>query len=119
MHEVNTFTATLCVGLREGYTDVVRPMADAIEVVQGYCNEVGLCVTCTPTTFVYSQRPETPHGQEPGLLIGFVNYPRFPSQPDDIRKHAEALGAAIKQKLRQNRVSVVYPDVTRMVGEKQ
>jgi hypothetical protein len=40
--------------------------------------EVGLCVTVTPTTYLYAG------GQEEGYVVGFVNYPRFPKSPDDI-----------------------------------
>lgn len=33
----------------------------------------GLCVTLDPTTFIYTG------GVEPGFVVGFINYPRFPS----------------------------------------
>lgn len=42
------------------------------------CHERGLCVTVTPTTFIYTG------GEETGFQVGFVNYPRFPSTPGEI-----------------------------------
>jgi hypothetical protein len=39
-------------------------------------------VTFTETSFVYED------GDEPGIMIGFINYPRFPSSKRDIRKRA-------------------------------
>ena len=116
--EVTTYTATLYVGLRIGYSDRVQSRETALDVIQAYCDEVGLCVTVTDTLFLYSRRAETPHGYDVGFAVGFINYPRFPSQPDAIRKHATQLGERLKTVLGQNRVTVVCPDTTLMVGEK-
>lgn len=117
MSEVPTYTAALYVGLRVGYTDREHTRFAAEKVIRDYVDEVGLCVAVNDTTFFYSRRPETPHGRESGLAIGFINYPRFPSDLETIRRHAEELGRRLKESLGQNRVTVVYPDVTRMVGE--
>ncbi len=117
VHEVETYTGLLTVSFREGYTALIYDKAVALELIQAYCNEVGLCVMVTDTLFIYSQRPETPHGRDPGISLLLINYPRFPSTPGQIRAHAEALGEKLKAKLGQHRVTVVYPDTTRMVGE--
>jgi hypothetical protein len=116
--EVPTFTATLSVGFRRGYSDYVHTKDEAIDVIQAYCNDVGLCVKIVDVLFIYSQRPGTPHGRDPGIDVCLINYPRFPSTPDQVRTHAEAIGLRLKEVLGQNRVSVVYPDFTKMVGEK-
>lgn len=42
----------------------------------------GLCVTVEPTTFIYTG------GEEQGLVVGFVNYPRFPKTPDQLWRRA-------------------------------
>jgi hypothetical protein len=118
-HTVPTYTGSLSVGFRAGYTDLIHDKSEAVAVIQEYCNRVGLCVTVTDTTFIYTQSPATPHGFEPGIVVGFINYPRFPCEPEDIRKHATAVGELLKAALGQNRVTVVYPDETSMVGEKK
>lgn len=114
---VNTFTATLYVGLRVGYTDRVHLPAAAAKVIQEYVDAVGLCVSVTETTFRYTRTPQTPHGYDPGLAVGFINYPRFPADPEQVRGHALTLGGKLKAALGQNRVTAVFPDETVMVGE--
>lgn len=107
-----TYTATIAVGLREGYDGVLHGHSEIEAICQQYVGENGLCVTVTPTTFLYK------HGQEPGCIIGLINYPRFPSKPSHIEAHAKALAKELKAKLGQLRVSIVFPDKTVMLGEK-
>jgi hypothetical protein len=57
----------------------VRPLC------QAYCDEIGLCVTVSPTRYVYSG------GAGDGWVIGLINYGRFPSEPAEIFAKAEAL----------------------------
>ncbi len=116
MKAVATYTATIYVGFRVGRSDDPPPaihhsIDEATEVAQAYCNEVGLCVTVTPTTFVYTG------GREPGAAIGLINYPRFPSSPEKIREHALALAKQLKDRLGQWKVSIVFPDETWMIGD--
>ena len=47
-----------------------------------YCLEIGLCVTITPTTFIYTG------GEELGVEIGLINYPRFADTQENILKKA-------------------------------
>lgn len=44
----------------------------AREICRAYCDEVGYCVTVTPTSYVYTG------GEESGFIVGLINYPRFP-----------------------------------------
>lgn len=50
-----------------------------------YCSRVGLCVTVTPTSYVYT------NGQEEGAIIGLINYPKFETTKELIRIKAEEL----------------------------
>lgn len=110
-HTVATFTAQIFVGLQEGYDGPTR----SIDVVHGVCcdyvERVKLCVTVTPTAFLYVG------DEEPGAIVGLINYPRFPSTPETIKAHAMALAEELKQALAQNRVTVVFPDETVMLGD--
>lgn len=63
--------------------------ADVRPICQAYCDEIGLCVTLTPTSYVYTG------GAEDGWIIGLINYGRFPSAPADILAKAEALALRI------------------------
>jgi hypothetical protein len=53
-------------------------IAAAVDYARQYCDEHGLCVTVTPTIYVYTG------GQEVGLAVGLINYPRFRSTPQEI-----------------------------------
>jgi len=116
MKAVNTYTANIYVGLRPGYEDVSEDVLKenkhkVIRICQEYCDDVGLCVTITDTEFIYTK------GNEPGIIIGLINYPRFPSNVNDIRKLAIELAQTIQPELKQKRITIVFPDKTFMIGE--
>lgn len=114
MKSVPTYTATIYVGLRVGRSaepaKIVHSLADASRICQEYVDAAGLCVTVTPTTFIYT------NGGEPGCIVGLIN-PRFPSTQAAIRAHALALAELLLVGLEQFKVSVVLPDETVMLGE--
>ncbi len=110
MKTVNTFTATIYVGLRNNDAGDSFPVGLAKQICQDYVNQVGLCVTVTETTFVYT------NGSEPGVIVGLINYPRFPSGSYAIRQHALQLARRLRKGLKQKRVSVVFPNETVMLG---
>jgi hypothetical protein len=112
MKTVETFTATIYVGHRVGRTGqsfISFSIEHTKAIVQKYVDEVGLCVTVTPTTFVYT------NDQEGGAIVGLINYPRFPSEPETIKGHALALAERLREGLSQWKVSVVMPQETIML----
>lgn len=70
------------------------------------CMREGLCVTITPTTFVYTG------GSEEGVEIGFVNYPRFPTTPHELLERAEYVARVLLNELCQESALLVANDVT-------
>ena len=70
------------------------------------CMEEGLCVTLTPTTFVYTA------GVEDGVAVGLVNYPRIPKSPDAILARALAVADFLMVDLYQWSALVVTPTET-------
>jgi len=62
---------------------------DVEPICRTYCDEIGLCVTVTPTRYVYTS------GAEDGFAIGLINYGRFPSEPASIFARAEALAVRL------------------------
>jgi hypothetical protein len=110
LHEVETYTATIYVGT----SDSLRNSDEywlGHRLCQTYCDAVGLCVSIKQTRFIYTG------GNEYGLEIFLMDYPRFPSDKDTIRRHAIQLATNLKRELKQKRVSVVFPDKTIMLGE--
>jgi len=101
-----TFEAKISLGFREGYTDIMHNIDEVKEICQQYCNEVGLCVTITPTNFVYV------NGQERGCFVGLINYPRFPDTQEHILKQALELAKLFLEKFKQLKVSIICNDKT-------
>lgn len=79
---------------------------DARQVCREYCDEIGLCVTLAPTEYIYTG------GFEGGLVVGLINYPRFPEQSCRIECHAEALGQKLMAALGQESFSIQTPTET-------
>jgi hypothetical protein len=73
------------------------------------CYGRGLCVTVSPTTFIYTG------GEEEGIQIGLVNYPRFPSTPDEIFGRAVNLALSLVRVLCQKTALVVATDRTEWI----
>lgn len=112
---VDTFTATIYVGSRVGRTgdptSRVHDIREIEDVCQRYCDEIGLCVTVTSTTFIYTK------GREHGAAVGLINYPRFPSTPEAIEGHAMRLAELLRARMEQCRVTVVMPHKTVMLED--
>ena len=60
-------------------------LATAHRVLREHAYAEGACVTVTPTKFIYSG------GEEDGFSVGLVNYPRYPTTPEDLEAEAEQL----------------------------
>ena len=107
---VLSFTVTIYVGFKELDTGVMHTVTEARQICQDYCDEVGLCVTVTPTAYIYTD------GNEPGVAIGLINYPRFPARPRKIRRRALELARRLLLAFNQYRVSIVFPFRTVMLN---
>jgi len=70
-------------------------------VIGHFCRTAGWCVTITPTDYIYSG------GQEAGFIIEAINYARFPSNKQEIRKHITALANKLANELNQRSYSIM------------
>ena len=109
MNDLKTWEAKIYVGLRKGYTEKVFDITKLMGVCQGYCNDIGWCVTVTPTTFIYK------NGNEEGIIVGIINYPRFPLYLDELHKRTAILAKLLMEASEQFRVTIVYPKATIVV----
>ena len=92
-------------------THVVRiytsgPLHMIEDTCRSFCLRQGLCVTVGPTRFIYTG------GEETGAVIGLVNYPRFPSEPEKINAVAEDLAREILSACYQHSVLLIQPQNT-------
>jgi len=80
--------------------------SQARSICAEHCDKVGLCVTVTETDYVYTG------GVEGGVIVGLINYPRFPAEPREIWNRAEALGHKLREGLFQESFTIQAPDKT-------
>jgi hypothetical protein len=111
MKITDSFNVQIWCGLRLEYTDRHFSIEDVRRICDKYVNNIGDCVTITSTEYRYVG------GSEDGVMIGYINYPRFPRTNEEILKRAIDLAKLLKKELCQNRVSVVAPDKTYMLEE--
>lgn len=88
------------------------PAPDAERICREFCLR-GLCVTVEPVEFVYTG------GQESGVRVGLINYPRFPSDPETIFAVAEELAFVLIDKLHQHSASIVASDRTAWLSSRE
>lgn len=114
---MKSFEAEIFVGFKE-FTNsertefVTHSLKECEDICQEYCDAVGLCVTVTPTKYIYTK------GNEQGAIIGLIQYPRFPCSELDIIAHAKTLGEILLIRLGQYRVTINLPDEVLMLTNK-
>jgi len=111
MKTLRQYNVQIWVGLRNRYSNYVHPIDDARRICQNYVNEIGDCVTITPTDYIYT------NGSEPGVVIGYIQYPRFPRTRKEIRKRAIDLAEKLMVGLDQLKVTVTTPHKSYMLSQ--
>ena len=109
MKATRSYNVQIWCGLQKQYTDTVYSITDVRRICDEYVNEIKDCVTITPTEYRYVG------GHEEGVLIGWINYPRFPRKRREIRRRAFILAGRLKEELEQYKVSIVTPNKTYMI----
>jgi len=84
----------------------------ACDICAKYCDDVGFCVTVTRTIYVYTG------GREDGVIVGLINYPRFPATQTEIMNHAGQLAALLCTGLDQQSYSIQNADQTVWVSHR-
>jgi len=82
------------------------PIEVAKQVLRQECLREGLCVTIEETTFIYTG------GEEAGYVVGFVNYPRFPSGQDAIWDRAVSVAKLLLEETYQHSILIMSPAKT-------
>lgn len=70
-------------------------IAHAKQVIRRFCRDTPCCVTVAPTAFIYDG------GEESGFVVGFRNYPKFPSDSYALRSAAADLSERLLAELGQ------------------
>lgn len=96
-----TFSATIYIA---GSVSVAK------QVCRRFCLEFGDCVTLHGTSYIYTG------GEEHGVAVGFINYPRFPRSAAEISERAAILAERLREALCQHSYSIVTPTETNWVS---
>ena len=85
-------------------------IAGDLAVAKNICREfvyaAGLCVTVEPISYIYTG------GEESGVRVGLINYPRFPADRLEIDNKAFQLAQRLMFGLCQHSFSIVGPEKT-------
>jgi hypothetical protein len=108
-----TYNAQIYVGLRHGYTGLITSFEFVESFIQKWADELGACVSVTRTKFVYTK------GNEPGIIVGFINYPRFPLEPKELESRVMELAQKLLIFCQQMNVSIVFPKNTLMISNQE
>lgn len=79
-------------------------LAEAKQVCREHCMAVGLCVTVEPVAYIYTG------GEETGVRVGLINYPRFPTTIEALERQALDLAEKLRTRLCQHSFTVVGPE---------
>lgn len=82
------------------------PVEVAKQVIREECLTAGLCVTIEPTCFIYTG------GEENGFVVGLLNYPRFPSTPEQLLARARILAIKLLDQTFQHSALIVTPTMS-------
>lgn len=103
------FTASIYVGLKVNGAGIIHSITAVEDICQKFCDDVGFCVTVTPTKYIYS------NGWEQGAIVGIINYPRFAQSATTLENRALLLATELMLGLDQKRVTIDFPSHTTML----
>lgn len=91
---------------------IAGDLADARRICREYCINMGFCVTVEPVDYIYTG------GRESGVRVGIINYPRFPSDHDELYRRASGLADLLMTGLYQHSYSIAGPKETIWVSRR-
>ena len=92
---------------------IAGDIAIAKQLCREHCLAIGLCVTVEVVDYIYTG------GEEAGVRVGLINYPKFPSTPDEIWRKATALAERLLVRLCQHSYTIVASDRTEWSSNRQ
>lgn len=85
---------------------IAGDLEQAKQACREFCFEIGLCVTVEPVSYIYTG------GEESGVRVGLINYPRFPGTSGALKERADGLAQMLMRRLCQQSYSIVGADTT-------
>jgi hypothetical protein len=78
-----------------------------------FCDKVGFCVSVTRSCYIYTG------GQEDGVIVGLINYPRFPLGPEALEAKAIAIGLFLLDRLEQQSFTIERNQETKWYSNRE
>lgn len=85
---------------------IAGDLAQAKQLCREFCMLEGACVTVEAVDYIYTG------GEEAGVRVGLINYPRFPSNAEELFAKAGRLADLLMDRLCQHSYSIVGPEST-------
>ena len=85
---------------------IAGDVSHAKRICAKWVTKHGGCVNVSETEYIYTG------GQEKGIIVEFINYPRFPVDSYQLTVKAKELGDILRKKLSQRSYSIQTPDIT-------
>lgn len=82
----------------------------AKQIIREHVFDSPLCVTIDPTTYIYTG------GEEAGYVVGLLNYPRFPTAPNELAVRAGILANLLLERTFQRSALLVTPEHTSWIS---
>jgi hypothetical protein len=82
------------------------PIEVAKQVIREHLLKNPLCVSIEPSTYMYVG------GEESGYVVGLLNYPRFPTAPNELNIRARVLAELLLKNTFQRSCLIVTPENT-------
>ena len=89
------------------------PIEVAKQVIREHVLAHPLCVTIEATTFIYTG------GEEQGYVVGLLNYPRFPTAPNELAVRARTLAELLLDRTFQHSALIVTPENTTWITKRK
>jgi len=103
MKILKSYNVQIWVGLKDQYSDKIYSIEDVRKICDEWVNNIKDCVIITAIEFRYVD------GDEVGVIVRYINYPRFPRTRKIIRNRALKLAGILMTELRQYKVTVTTP----------
>lgn len=83
------------------------------QFIYEWVDKIGMCVSVTEVDYIYTG------GNEEGLRIEFINYPRFPSNQEELKAKVMDLAHILIKKSKQCNITIVGPKDTIMLTDSE
>lgn len=83
---------------------IAGPIETAKHIIRRECMKEGLCVTITPTDYIYTG------GEEAGYVVELINYARFPKTSEQLWDRMVLLAETLRKETYQHSATIMSPD---------